>query len=180
MLTIEIPEREFFDDNTNEFIFVKGQKLQLEHSLVSISKWEAKWHKAFLSTTEKTPEEVVDYIRCMTLTQNVNPKVYKNLTQENLNEVSKYINDSMSATKIPERITKAVGKKDTLTSELLYYYMVALQIPFECQKWHLNRLIMLIQVCNIKNNPKKNKMSKNEMNKNNAAIRAANRAKMHK
>ena len=175
MLTIVIPERELWDEEREELVSVKEQTLQLEHSLVSLSKWESKWKKPFLTKEDKTPEETIDYIRCMTLTPNVKPEVYKCLTHDNIAKINNYISDPMTATTINMHgLSK--GGKEIVTSELVYYWMVALNIPFECQKWHLNRLITLIQVCNVKNTPPK-KMSKRDIMSRNAALNAARRKK---
>ena len=177
MLHINVPGREFFNEKSQEFITIPGASLALEHSLVSISKWESKWHKPFLDTTEKTQEEVLDYIKCMTLTQNVNPDIYSILTTDNMSDINNYINDSMTATTFSESKTTS-HKKEVVTSELVYYWMIALQIPFECQKWHINRLLTLIRVCNIKNQPPK-KMSKNDILSRNKSLNAARKAKLH-
>ena len=175
MLTITIPERELWDEEREELVSVKEQTLQLEHSLVSLSKWESKWKKPFLTKEDKTPEETIDYIRCMTLTPNVKPEVYKCLTHDNVTKINNYISDPMTATTVNMHgLSK--GGKEIVTSELVYYWMVALNIPFECQKWHLNRLITLIQVCNVKNTPPK-KMSKRDIMSRNAALNAARRKK---
>lgn len=155
MLKLIIPGTETYDEIANEFHTTPDTVLELEHSLVSLSKWESKWRKAFLSKNEKTREETLDYIRCMTLTKNVDPIVYYAITPTQLNEILEYIDNPMTATYIHE-ISKQNSSRDTVTSELIYYWMVSLQIPFECQKWHLNRLITLIKVCNLKNDPKKN------------------------
>lgn len=158
MLNITIPAMELFDESTGEFITIKEQNLALEHSLVSLSKWEMKWNKPFLSKENKTTEETIDYIRCMTLTKNVDPVVYYGLTQEIVDKVNAYISAPMTATWF--RDSKKGGSREIITNELIYYWMIALQIPFECQKWHLNRLLTLIRVCNAKNEPGK-KMGKN-------------------
>lgn len=160
MLTINIPAGELFDDDKGEFITSKAQTLCLEHSLVSISKWESKWHKPFLNDKEqKTHKETIDYIRCMTITQNVDPNCYYFLTNKNILDVKAYIDDSMTATWFSEK--KTSSSKRIITSEVIYYWMVALQIPFECKKWHLNRLLTLIKVCNEENKPQ-NKKHKNK------------------
>lgn len=177
MLEITVPATEMFDEAKNEFVNYKEQTLQLEHSLVSLSKWESKWHKAFLSKREKTAEETIDYVRCMTITKNVDPSVYTRLTQENVNQINKYIEDPMTAVYFPEEKQRG-GGGDTVTSELIYYWMISLGIPQEYQKWHLNRLLALIKVCNIKNSPNK-KMSKSDIMRRNASLNAARRAKMH-
>lgn len=179
MLQLKIDGGEYFDESRQTFVPVKSQILQLEHSLVSISKWEAKWHKPFLRPEPMTREETLDYIRFMTMTQNVDPLIYKNITNDHVNQVMSYINDSMTATTIKPLGGKKKGPKQVLTSEVIYYYMTAYQIPFDpCQKWHLNRLMTLIQVCDEKSEPGK-KMSKKDVIANNRALNAARKAKHH-
>ena len=173
MLRIVIPESELFNEQTGEFISVKKQTLQLEHSLVSLSKWESKWHKPFLGNEDKTFDETIDYIRCMTLSQNIDPNIYMFLTQENIKEINDYIGDPMTATTFSDD-GNGRNNREIITSELVYYWMVALNIPFECQKWHLNRLITLIEVCNIKNSPPK-KLSRNELLMRNTELNAQRR-----
>lgn len=177
MLKIRIPYTELWDEAREEFLYVKEQNLTLEHSLVSISKWEARWQKPFISSNRKTMEETLDYARCMTLTQNVPPLVYRCLTDRHLAEIDAYIEAPMTATWFSE---KKSGSKNSqqVTSELIYYWMVSYQIPFECQKWHLNRLLTLIRVCNEENKPKKKK-SQREIMKSNAELNAARRKKYH-
>ena len=172
MLHIKVPKGEYFNNTTQEFIEIKETELTLEHSLVSLSKWEQKWHKPFLSRENKTNDELIDYVRCMSLTQNVNPEVFKFLSTSNLEEINNYINDSMTATTFSENEKK--GSREIITSEIIYYWMITLQIPFECQKWHLNRLLTLIKVCNIKNQPGK-KMSTRDIMSRNKALNAARR-----
>lgn len=164
---------EGWDEKRQEFVEPKTQTLQLEHSLVSLRKWESKWCKAFLSKKEKTLEETVDYIKCMTLTQNVNPETYNYLTKKHIDQINEYISAPMTATYFYEEKTSG-QKQETVTAELIYYWMIALQIPFECQKWHLNQLMALIKVCNIKNSPPK-KMSRQAMASRNAALNEARR-----
>ncbi len=157
MLQITVPAREFYDERTEQFVYTKEYKLNLEHSLLSISKWEAKYCKPFLSKDEndtRTALEMLDYIRCMTLNKNVPDEVYASLTPENILDINKYIQHPSTATTIYEK-KKQGGKKEIITSELIYYWMVAYQIPFECEKWHINRLLMLVKVCEVKNNPQK-------------------------
>lgn len=173
MLTITIPSQELYDEKTNTFSSTKERTLQLEHSLVSLSKWESKWCKPFLNKTDKTLPETIDYIRCMTITQNVDPNVYNFLTQSNIEEINKYISAPMTATTFYED-PQGTGKKETVTSELIYYWMITLNIPMECQKWHLNKLLTLIRVCNVKNAPAK-KMAKGDIMRRNAALNAARR-----
>lgn len=177
MLQITVPANELWDGEKCEFIPVKEQTLQLEHSLISLSKWESKWNKAFFSKKEKTYEETIDYIRCMTITQNVKQEVYQVLTKENFEEINKYIEAPMTATTFSNQ-HGGRGGREVITSELIYYWMIALNIPFECQKWHINRLLTLIRVCEIKNTPPK-KMSRNEIMSRNAALNAARRKSMN-
>ena len=176
MLEIVTSPFEFYDEERNEFFTVKPQQLKLEHSLVSLSKWESKWHKAFLTKQEKTSEEMMDYIRCMTINK-VDPIVYSLLSQKNIDEIQEYIGNPMTATVIKER---PGGKKmtDTITSELIYYWMVSFQIPFECEKWHLNRLMTLIRICNVKNQPAEN-MSRQEILNQNRLLNEARKKKFH-
>lgn len=175
MLELTIPEQELFNEATEEFIYINAKTIKLEHSLVSISKWESKWGKPFLGKESKSREETIDYIRCMTITQNVDPIVYKGITNDNIIEVSNYIESPMTATWFNEEQKKT--SREVVTSELIYYWMVALNIPMECQKWHLNRLLTLIRVCNIKNEKPK-KMSKSTILSRNQALNAARRRKM--
>lgn len=177
MLSLTIPSMEYFDEKTNTFLTIPGGTIRLEHSLVAISKWEAKWKKPFLGKDDKTKEEMLDYIRCMTITQNVNPNIYNNLTDENIKMISAYIDDPMTATWFSEK-QPAGGNGEIVTSELIYYWMIAQQIPIEFQKWHLNRLLTLIRVCSIKNTPAK-KMPKRDVYARNASLNAARRKALH-
>lgn len=178
MLEITVPASpEHWDEAKQRFVATKEQRLRLEHSLVSLSKWESKWCKPFLSKGERTAEEIIDYIRCMTLTQNVDPDVYWCLTEENLRAVNQYIEAPMTATWFSGDRGGKPGREQ-VTSELVYYWMVALGIPFECQKWHLNRLLTLIRVCDIKNRPPK-KMGRKETMSQYAAVNAARRKKLN-
>lgn len=171
MLQISIPAQEYFDERTEEFINVKSYTIQLEHSLISISKWEAKWCKPFLGKEEKTEEETIDYIRCMTITQNVDPLAYNAIPVKELEKVKAYINAPMTATWFRDRENRTPSRK-VITSELIYYWMVANSIPFECEKWHFNRLMTLIRICGEKNQPPK-KMSKSDRKSLMAQRRAA-------
>lgn len=155
MLQIVVPEREYWNEYSKQFVNTKEQTLCLEHSLVSISKWESKFHKSFIKTFNKTPsdEEIRYYVKCMTLTQNVDPNVYLSLSEKNYRDIFAYINNTMTATYINDSDD---GKsRDVITSELIYYWMIQANIPFECQKWHLNRLLTLIHVCSVKNQTEK-------------------------
>lgn len=177
MLQITVPGVELYDEKNEEFIYTEERTLQLEHSLVSLSKWESKWCKPFISKDNKTTEEVVDYVRCMTITQNVEPDVYTRITEQQYDEIERYINAPMTATTFKEG---RLGKKSggIVTNEIIYYWMVSLGISKEYEEWHLNRLLTLIRVCNEKNAPQK-KMSRSEIMKNNAALNAARRQKLN-
>ena len=177
MLEIVVPEKELYDDKTGEFIEVKEQKLQLEHSLISLSKWESKWCKAFLSKRDVSPEELIDYVRCMTLTKNVDPYVYLNLSEDNIKTIEDYLKAPMTATHFLESSKNPVHNSETITSELIYYWMITLGIPVEFEKWHLTRLLTLIKVCNLKNNTKK--MSKGEIARRNRMLNADRRKKFN-
>lgn len=148
MLTITIPDLEMFDEQTNTFVYVKGQTITLEHSLVSVSKWESKWKIPFSTDTPKTPEQTRDYIRCMTITQNVNPLLYQNISPSMIEQIQNYIQDQQTATWFSDKDKGPAGNKRPVTSELIYYWMIESGIPMECQKWHLSRLLTLIEVCN--------------------------------
>lgn len=185
MLQITIPPIEYYDEATNRF-FTKGQTqvLNLEHSLISISKWEAKWKKPYIPNSkkvERTLEEAIDYIKCMTLNQNVDDEVYYRIPAVEIQRINEYINDPMTATIINEGPSSKKGKKfseEFITSELIYYWMITLNIPVEFQKWHINRLLTLIKVCTIKNTPQK-KMSKSDLFSRNKALNDARRKAMH-
>lgn len=170
-----VPEQ--FDEEKQAFVPPVTVTLQLEHSLVSIHKWESKWNKPFLSNKGMTDEETFDYIiRCMTVTENVDPKIYEYLSQENVTQIRQYIEAPMTAT----TFAKDNGKKnkEIITAELIYYWMISLQIPVEFQHWHLNQLLTLIRVCNIKNQPPK-KMSKRDIMSRNAALNAQRKAQLN-
>ena len=175
MLTIAVPALEQFDDVKQEFINSKATVLSLEHSLVSLSKWESKWCKPFLTKLVKTTEETLDYIVCMTVTQNVDPNVYAGFTEPLFDVVNDYIGKPMTATVISTQ--RGGSSREVVTAELIYYWMIALNIPFECQKWHLNRLLTLINVCNIKNGPQK-RMSQRDLMRRNMDLNAARRAEL--
>lgn len=181
MLKITIKKQELWDEARNEFIYIPETTLALEHSLVSISKWEAKHHKPYLSKLDKdkkTNDEIVDYIKCMTLTQNVNELAYKGLTIKDFKAIQDYIDEPMTATTINEQNT--TNNRRPITSEVIYYWMIRFNVPVEFQKWHLNRLLTLIQVCSIyeKGNSGK-KMSAKEITTRNAALNAARRRRLN-
>ena len=178
MLQLTIPlSPEGWDEVNEVFVEPKVTTIQLEHSLISLSKWESKWCEPFLSKKNLTNEESLDYIRCMTVSKNVDPEVYLHLTKENVDEIIEYINAPMTATTFSKN-SNGKSSKEVVTSELIYYWMIAYQIPSEYEKWHLNRLLTLIRICGIKNSPPK-KMSKGEVMRNNAALNAARRKKLN-
>lgn len=175
MLKIVVPDSSFFDERTSEFIEVKGASLQMEHSLISISKWESKWHIPFLGT-KLTMDQLTDYANCMLLNKNIDPLILKSLTVENYNTILEYIGNPMTATMFKKGAGIGRGG-ERMTSEYIYYLMAANQIPFECcEKWHINRLIVLLRICSIKSQPDK-KMSRKEIMAQNRALNAQRRAK---
>jgi hypothetical protein len=173
MLIITTSGKEYFDESTFKFVDVPGRQIELEHSLISLSKWEAKWCKPFLTKEKKTNEQIRDYVKCMIVSRNVPEKIEDIITDDQLTTINEYIDAPMTATTFGK--TQQTGRqREVITSELIYYWMIALNIPFECQKWHLNRLLTLIRVCSIKNSPQK-KMSRNEILAQNRALNAARR-----
>lgn len=175
MLTITIPKVDFWDDLKQEFIPEPEVTLDLEHSLVSLSKWESKFEKPLMGHTERTNEEAIGYIESMTLTPNVPPEVYKRLTQQNIDEVNAYVEATMTATTFRN---KPSGRREIITAEIIYFWMISLNIPFECQYWHLNRLITLVKVVNEKNAPEK-KMSSGELARRNRELNEQRKAQLN-
>ena len=174
MLEIEVQEETLYDEKTMSFIPIKATKLRFEHSLVSISKWEQKYHKSFLDkNVKKTNEEMVDYIRMMCLTQNVDPKTFNYLSAKDIKKIRAYMDDSMTATTFNDRDQKK-GSNKFVTNELIYHWMAEYGIWKECEKWHINHLLALIHVCSAENAPKK-KMSKSELYDRHRALNAARR-----
>lgn len=179
MFEITIPATEYWDSKNQEFVYTKEQTLRLEHSLVSLARWESKWCKPFISDKGLNKEEIIDYIKCMTITQNVDDQVYNRLTPKHINQIRDYMELPMTATTFTEHSKgKSRSNSEMITAEIIYYWMIALNIPMECQKWHLNRLLTLVRVCNIKNQPPK-KMSKREILSRNAALNAARRQQLN-
>ena len=169
MLQIDIPlTAEGWDEEKEEFVEPIYQTLELEHSLASLAKWESKWCKSFIESKDKTEEEVLDYIKLMTLTPNVDPDIFNMLTKENVEQINDYINAPMTATTFKE---SRGGKRNNefVTAETIYHWMASLQIPFDRENWHLNRLITLLRVSSVKNQPPK-KMSASEIMRRNDAI----------
>jgi hypothetical protein len=185
MLEIDVPESEAWDNDREEFVLIPGGHLCLEHSLISLSKWESKHEKPFLvDDPPKTSAELLDYIRCMTVNKGVKPETYLGLTQSDYEKINKYISAPMTATTFNDS-RKQKGKtvsygrrhQHIITSEELYYDMIAFQIPFECEKWHINRLLTLIRICSIKSEP--DKMKGKDLAKHNRSLNAARRAQHH-
>ena len=180
MLQLEISGGEFFNEELQEFVKTKPQKLLLEHSLLSLSKWEAKWKKPFFDKQSKTPEEYIDYIRCMTINSNVDPLAYDSLSPKHFKQIMEYIDDPHTATTFSNRIPSKRSKRGRIiTSELIYYWMFANGIPKECERWHLNRLMTLIRIFSIENDPEAKKMSKSAIYQQNRELNEARRAKYH-
>lgn len=177
MLEIEVPGTEIWDSEKEIFYYTDPSKLVLEHSLISISKWESKWNKPFLSKDEKTPEEMIDYVKCM-IVNRADPMVCNCLTTDNYKQINDYIAAPMTATTFRENGGAPRGNREIMTAEVIYFYMISFGIPFECEKWHINRLLTLIRVCSIKNSPRK-KMSKSAAAKQQRALNAQRRAKAH-
>lgn len=176
------PGKEYWDSNNREFIYTKpfdGYTIELEHSLYAISKWEEKWCIPYLGTKKKTEAQLLDYIKCMTMTKNVPDEVYENLTEDNFLEIEKYMNTKHSACKVQSRKKEGQSSyRGSMASEEIYCSMVLAEIPFECQYWNIDRLINLLDSVGAKNNPPK-KMSQKELMARNTRLNAARKAKHH-
>lgn len=170
MLEITVPGLEYFDEEKSEFIYYDDTTIRLEHSLVSISKWESTWCKPFLDGKDKSLEEILDYVHCMCVDEKIDKGVLTRLTEDNLKSINDYISRPMTATTFSN--DRPGRGQEIITSEVIYYWMISFNIPFECQHWHLNRLLTLVKVCNIKNNPPK-KMSRQEILARNKALNEA-------
>lgn len=178
MLTIHLPDREYWDEGKEEFINIPGKTVVMEHSLVSLSKWEMKWKKPFLTPEQKTLPELLSYYHCMVITQNVGIEEISSITPEIARKIEKYIDDPMSATEFKPAKKKAGRKPPPITSERIYSWMVSNQIPVDFQKWHLNRLLTLIRLCSEANTPPDNKkMTGREISEHNRSLNMMNRAK---
>lgn len=176
MLRLIIPSTELFDESTETFQEIPRMELELEHSLSSLSKWEEEWEKPFLSDDEKTQEEILSYVYHMQISPGATFNQLNRLSKEHYEKINEYIAAKHTATTFNE-LQKKGGRGETVTSELIYYWMVAFNIPFECQHWNLNRLLTLVRICNIKNQPEK-KMSKHEIAARNRALNEERRAKL--
>lgn len=178
MLNLKIPEQRLFDNETNKFFTIPGCELQLEHSLISVKKWEARWHKAFLSPNEKTDEEIRDYVRCMTINRNVPKDIYDHIPAEFMKLIAAYINDPMTATVIYDNRPEGKGiVKKEITAELVYYWMITLNIPVEFEKWHFNQLMTLIRL--IQKKQSKNGSTKNHRGRASSRSAAQQRAQLN-
>lgn len=178
MLSLNLPALETFDEATNEFVSYDAVTIELEHSLTSLSKWESIFEKPFLGPIEKTTNEILEYIKVMTITPNVPDEVYSRLTEEHFVKINDYFSAKMSATWFNEaEAKKPKNNRQVITSELIYYWMFSLNIPLACQDWHLNRLFTLIKVSNEQNKPEK-KMGQQELAARNRELNAKRRANL--
>lgn len=176
MLTITIPEREMFDESNGAFLIFPETELHLEHSLISLSRWESKWKKPYLSDKEeRTKEEVLDYILCMSMDKNPDVESINHIDIDSYKKILEYIGDPHTATKVYDRRPGKPGKKDVYTSEVLYYLMIYYGIPWAAEKWHLNRLLTLIRVCSVKGGTTNQSMDLNSIFAQNKALNAARR-----
>lgn len=183
MLQVTIPESEFFDERTSSFIQFNETTLTMEHSLISLSKWEMKWQKSFLSLLEKqqlTHEQTIDYIRCMIITPALDriPFVDVMITPDVISKVQAYINNPMTATVIGKNPYQKPGRKKVITSELIYAWMISYGVPLDMQKWHLNRLLTLLRVLQVENGGSK-KMANKDIYAQNRALNEARRTQFH-
>ena len=176
MIRISTPSGDYWDERRQQFITIEGRTVLLEHSLSSIARWEGRWKKPFLGKDKKTREETVDYIRCMSITPDVDPLIFETLTDQTILKISQYINSNITATTFSDRGTTKPSR-EIITAEVVYCWMTMLNIPFECDKWHFSRLMTLIRVCNIKNQPPK-KMSNHELMSRNAKLNAERRKRL--
>lgn len=173
MLIISIPEIDGFDEETQTFVSMPGGELHLEHNLIALSKWESITHKHLIGNEDITPEEMLLYIKCMITNEDYDPELLDRLPASEIERVSNYMADTKTATTFVKSGGES-GSGEYTSSELIYYWMIACQIPFECEKWHINRLLTLIRVCNEKNQPEK-KMSRSDILSRNRDLNRARR-----
>lgn len=176
MLRIRIPGGAFYDEDHNRFLDVPPTNIQLEHSLLSVRRWESKWNRSWFDDPPKTEQERIDYIRCMTITPNVDPNVFRVIPKDILSQIEAYKNSPMTATTFGKDNGQRKPKQKFLTAEIVYWWMTEYNIPFECEKWHLNQLLTLIRVCSEKKNPPK-KMTAREARDHHRAVNAQRRAR---
>lgn len=182
MLNLQTKEKELWDEVNNKFIKVPAYELHLEHSLIALSKWEEKFEKPFLTDTQKTNEELIEYIKFMSIDQNIPDVVFEQLSQEELIKIEEYMKSKHTATWFREEPNSKRGPQEIITSEVIYYWMTDLRIPWKCEKWHLNRLLTLVRVINEKHNEQygdKKKMSKQEIMARNKALNAQRRKQLN-
>jgi hypothetical protein len=177
MLRIVVPGEEYFNNEKQEFYTLDDTTLELEHSLISLSKWESEFKQPFLGTDQRTPEQVAAYIKAMILTPDISDKIVSRMSKDNFEDINNYIDSRESATTFNEIQERPRGRSEIITSELIYYWMVAFTIPFECETWHLNRLFNLIRICSIKNSKQKS-MPKNELARRNRDLNEQRKAQL--
>lgn len=178
-IVVTIPDQEGWDSEKEEFINIKGCTIRMKHSLLSISKWEMKWKKPFLKPGyQMTEEETVDYYKCMTITQNVDPGVYEFISPLDKRRIADYISTPLSAYSPVNK--KGGGSKKPIVSERLYFWMTAYNIPSSYEKWHLSRLINLLEIAAEENSPDKSKkMPTGEIYRQNHELNQMRRKAMH-
>lgn len=176
MLTIKVGGEEAFDEGTQSFVVTGGRDLDLEHSLVSLSKWESIHEKPFLGKEEKSPEEVISYVKCMMVDPKTPEEILHELSEDNFKRINDYLDAKMTATWFSEQPGQPKSR-EVITSELIYYWMTGFNIPWEAQYWHLNRLFTLIRICSVKSEKPK-KMSRGEIARRNRELNAQRRAQL--
>lgn len=175
MLSITVTTLEKFDEANSLFVEPETYDLELEHSLVSLSKWESVVEKPFLGGTEKTAEETFLYIELMNRTPKIPRGVFRELSSQNYDDINQYVNAKMTATWFAKEESKK--KQEVITAEIIYYWMISMNIPFEAQHWHLNQLLTLIRVCNQKNAPPK-KLGRRGLAQRNRELNAQRKAQL--
>lgn len=178
MLSLVVPAMELYDSEREEFVYTKPVSFEIEHCLLAMSRWESKWKKPFLSPDEKTSDEVIDYIRCMTMSDNVPDDVYNRLPYDVIEQINDYVDAPHSATTIRNQEGSGRVRNEIVTTEVIYYWMTAFGIPFECETWNLDRLLKLIEICLIKSQPAK-KMPKAQVRQMYDSLNKARRSKLH-